>query len=593
MRLTLTLSNEPDSAVARTVAQDLAGGEDDGRATGPLVAVCTPDRLVARGEADYILVVSTEPVPGADDFLPPPLTAPALLQRLALAERLLSAENSVRAARPLRAAVDLAAEMMFRVDFGARIRDVNTSACRLLGYRREQLLEMSIQDLSPNHDPGAWTDRWAKVRLEGTLHFQSFQRTSSGEIMPVDVSLTFLDGEGRSEDFIVSFIRDLRAQKRQEASLVLTDRLHALGLLAATTAHEINNPLSYLTSALSYLEAELSGESGAADRPCMLQAAQDGMDGARRVARIVAGLKSFARSESGESTEATKAIHLDDVLTTAERLTARHLEATTALVRQGTPGLLVRADAPSLVQVIVNLLLNAAQAMPQRPRDRNRIELRTYSTADGVAIEVADNGAGIAPAVRARIFDPFFTTKPAGLGTGLGLSVCHGIITGLGGRIEVESQHGTGATFRILLPGAPPSARATVPPHALQTLRGRVLVVDDELRQLRAFTRLLGRHALITTAQTAEEAIEQLRGGSPFDLVLCDISMGGAPGTDVRSWVARHRPELLGAFYLMTGGTFTAEARRYLELHDPPVLDKPMEGAALLALLDRHIAPDA
>lgn len=597
MRLRVVLTSESESAqvAAWGPAAGLEPADDSAFVQTPtrdprerVVSLSLPD--APRPEADYHIALSPTPVPGFDDHIAPPLTEDALRPRLALAIRLLEAERDAARNASLRVALDLSCEMMFEVDVTGRIRDVNAAACRRLGYDRDALLGMSIRDVSPNHDPARWPERWSRVAREGSMSLQSFQRTATGEVFPVEVTLAFVDGGKRAgDDAIVSFVRDLTEQKRTEASLLLADRLHALGLMAAATAHEMNTPLAYLTGSLGYIEAELTREIGEPDRAGVLIAVSDAVDGARRVNRIVRNLRAFARSESGEADAAPEAIRVQEVLATAARLTGRFIDANAVIVPfEPPPGpeLWVRADAPRLVQVFVNLLVNASQAMPARPRHENRIELRLERRGDQVAVCVADNGEGISPAVRARIFDPFFTTKPEGIGTGLGLSVCHGIVSGLGGRIEVESEPGRGTCFTVLLPAAPPSPRATLTPGSIPVLRRRVLVVDDEVQQLRAFQRLFGRTALITACTTAEEALEHLRTGAAFDLVLCDVNMPGRPGTDVHAYVVAERPELLEAFYLTSGGIFSPTIQRYVDLHGPRMLDKPVDSAALLALLE-------
>jgi two-component system NtrC family sensor kinase len=589
MRLRVVFSSHSETEMVAAWARAAGHEVVDGEVGSSPPAVSISDASTPWPDAGFRIVVAPEPLPGFDDHLPAPLTEAALRQRLALAERLLRAERHTASHASLRVALDLSCEMMFRVDARGRIQDVNAAACRRLGYDRDTLLSMSIQDVSPNHDPARWPVRWARVAAEGSMTLQSFQRDAAGEIFPVEATLAFVDGGGSGDDAIVSFVRDLTEKKRTEASLLLADRLHALGLMAAATAHELNTPLAYLTGSLGFIEAELTRESGEPDRPALLTAVGDAVDGARRVNRIVRNLRAFARAESGENDATPEAIRVQEVLETAIRLTGRFIDANALLAPfRPPPGpeLWVHADAPRLVQVVVNLLVNALQAMPQRSRVENVIELRLERRGDDVAICVADNGEGISSAVRARIFDPFFTTKPAGVGTGLGLSVCHGIVSGLGGRIEVESEPGRGACFTVLLPAAPASPRVTLTPGVLPVLRRRVLVVDDEVQQLRAFQRLFGRTALITTCTTAEEAIEQLRTGAAFDLVLCDVNMPGRPGTQVHAFVAAERPELLPGFYLTSGGIFTSETQRYVDEHAPRMLDKPMDSGALLALLE-------
>ena len=144
---------------------------------------------------------------------------------------------------------------------------------------------------------------------------------------------------------------------------------------------------------------------------------------------------------------------------------------------------------------------------------------------------------------------------------------------------------GVGTTFRVILPASEPPARSTPPPRGLATLSRRVLVVDDEIHHLRAMTRLLGRVALVTTARTVDEALESLATGATYDLILCDLNMPSRPGTDLHAWLVRERPEMVPAFHLTTGGVYTDSAQKYLDTHEPQLMDKPLNTAQIMKLL--------
>jgi CheY-like chemotaxis protein len=205
------------------------------------------------------------------------------------------------------------------------------------------------------------------------------------------------------------------------------------------------------------------------------------------------------------------------------------------------------------------------------------VRVATRTAPDGWAVvEVTDTGSGIAPEARARIFEPFFTTKPLGQGTGLGLSVCHGIVSGLGGRIEVESEPGRGSTFRVLLP---PAAAGAAPPAAPPRprpdgARARLLVVDDEQLIGSTIRRLLSAHEVVALTDP-REALARLTDGEHFDLVLCDLMMPQLSGMELYDAVAAARPEVARRMVFMTGGAFTERARQFLERTGHPQLAKP------------------
>ena len=262
--------------------------------------------------------------------------------------------------------------------------------------------------------------------------------------------------------------KDLR---RLEAQLFQQEKLASLGLLAAGVAHEINNPVGFLGSNLEHLERYLTaltayltraealaqaagaGEELAAlrreldvnyilsDIPGLLT---DARAGVARVARIVRDLKMFSHSDGGEAAEGD----LHQILESTLTILTTELKCRAEVVRDYGDLPLIRCHLSQIQQVFLNLIMNAIQAM----EERGTITLRTGSTSQEVWVEVSDTGCGIPVKNLPRIFDPFFTTKPVGQGTGLGLAISYGIVERHGGRIEVASQEGRGATFRVLLP---------------------------------------------------------------------------------------------------------------------------------------------
>ncbi len=267
----------------------------------------------------------------------------------------------------------------------------------------------------------------------------------------------------------VVMLRDVTLERRARAQLMASDRLSAVGRLAAGVAHEINNPMAYVVTSLAEIREivdELSAAgiggapSGEADGRRRLgeaigrlrAATDDACDGADRVTTIVREVGMFSRAPD----ESISSFDVQDAVRSSVRLTnntVRH-RARLELELGATP--LVRGNEARLAQVLVNLLMNAAQAIPDDRTDQGVIRLRTSLDESGRAvIEVIDNGVGISAENVRHIFEPFFTTKPPGSGTGLGLSVCVGIARGMGWELTVATQPGCGSTFRVVLPAAP------------------------------------------------------------------------------------------------------------------------------------------
>jgi CheY-like chemotaxis protein len=243
--------------------------------------------------------------------------------------------------------------------------------------------------------------------------------------------------------------------------------------------------------------------------------------------------------------------------------------------------------------VFLNLLVNAAQAIPVGHAAENRISVSVRQREERVVIEVSDTGCGIPQDIMARIFDPFFTTKPVGVGTGLGLSICHNIVASVGGEISVESTVGRGSTFRISLPVARvvsmrPRTQPSLPVQAAGR-RLRIMLVDDEPSVVRALQRALREHELVV-AFSGSEALEVLDSGQTFDIVFCDLMMAQLSGMELYETVRRRYPGIQDRFVFMTGGAFTQQAKDFLASVPNPIVEKPFDIRALRALVSRRNA---
>ncbi|WP_257459906.1 sensor histidine kinase [Archangium lipolyticum] len=245
-----------------------------------------------------------------------------------------------------------------------------------------------------------------------------------------------------------------RTAELEEANgqLLFADRLATVGQLAASVGHEINNPLAFILGNLGYVREELGrlqGTVSVREREELLEALAEAQEGAERVRLLVQDLKLLSRADDAGS----EVVDLGAVLRSASKMAAHEIRLRARLVMQSEGVPQVHGNAARLCQVFLNLLLNAAHAITPGAVERNEIRLiARRGEGSRVLVEVSDTGCGIPPENLERIFRPFFTTKPAGVGSGLGLSVCHRIITAHGGELTVESEQGRGTTFRVSLP---------------------------------------------------------------------------------------------------------------------------------------------
>ncbi|HEX3764038.1 MAG TPA: two-component regulator propeller domain-containing protein [Kofleriaceae bacterium] len=372
---------------------------------------------------------------------------------------------------------------------------------------------------------------------------------------------------------LVASGRDVTERHRLRAQLLVSDRMASLGTLAAGVAHEINNPLSYVLGNLQVM-TEILPDAGRRDE--LAAALVDATDGAQRVRKIVQGLRSFSRAEEENRVQ----LDIADVLRAAIRLTANEVRHRARMVCElgATPR--VVADDGRLTQVFINLIVNAAHAIPEGRSDANRITVRTFGDPDGHAVvEVEDTGSGMSPEVQARAFDPFFTTKEVGRGTGLGLSICHGIISVLGGRIAIDSAIGRGTRVRVVLPPAvvaAPDAPAPVEPVRAAARRLRILAVDDEPRVLEMLARVLRREHDVVAVSCGGAALQHVRGGARFDVIVSDVMMPNMTGLELLDELVRIAPDQARRMIFLSGGVFTAESRARLDELGALQLEKPV-----------------
>lgn len=378
-------------------------------------------------------------------------------------------------------------------------------------------------------------------------------------------------------------------------NLVRSERLAGLGRLSASIGHEINNPLSYVIGNLSYVCDELADEQSVRQDALIESAVRDALGGAERIRRIVSELRAFNLSAVRDG---RRAVDLAETLEAATQLVRGEVRHRARLDKRYGTVPKVLADPSKLTQVFVNVLVNAAQAIPDERMARGEawITLTTRVLTDGrVAVEITDTGVGIEEHVKERLFEPFFTTKEDDRGTGLGLFVSLGIVTGFGGAIEVDSRIGEGTTVRISLPawdGADPGIEPAAPRSIRAVRKRRLLIVDDDVLVARTLARQLSGHQ-VEVVLSGQAALDRIASsGNAFDLVLCDLMMPDLTGMDVYETVEAEYPHLAERFVFVSGGGVTERSRRFLERHAERVLPKPIDSHQLCELLDRRTAPD-
>jgi signal transduction histidine kinase len=406
----------------------------------------------------------------------------------------------------------------------------------------------------------------------------SKRRDGSTRELELSISPVFND-QGETDHY-VELARDVTERRAAEHAMQQSERLASLGMLAAGMAHEINNPMTYVLANLEHLsELTADGELTAAASAeldlglCL----EDSIHGARRVVEIVADLQALSRQRQDGNAGKASALQTLEACLRMAQLQLRHC----AEVVRDFPveDVWLAINPQKLGQVLLNLILNAAQAMSVGSAATNKLLLAVSARPDGRGeISVRDTGSGMTPEVAQRIFDPFFTTKGTGGGTGLGLSISHSIIVAAKGEIQVESEPGKGTWFRVLLPLAQSGPTAT--PSTGVALRGlSVLVVDDEPSVLTAIRRMLAS-CRTSTASSAAEALELVE-HEEFDLVLSDVMMAEKSGVDLVHALRDLKPELAKRVCLMSAGVIGSELMQQVKSIGVPLLHKPLTSQEL------------
>ena len=469
---------------------------------------------------------------------------------------------------------DLARLLAILPDAVAVCRDnafvyVNDALVALLGYREEAevlLLPVDVQvgrswrSWSTKARSGAVPERW---------------RRADGKRVFVEVTLSTIDEGG-----VIAVARDVTERWQQQVEAQQAERLAAIGTLTTSIAHQVNNPLAYLITNANFLHEEIPAflEAALAGRPDdevlrrradeIRIASSDAHHGAQRVAAVIRELRSLAR---GADPAGVRNVDLHTVLDAACAAVAEDMapRATLKKVYGAVPPL--PADAARLEQVFVNLLGNAAQAIPEGAPSEHVVTVTTGAGNDGsIVVSIRDTGAGIPTADAGRVFDPFFTTRPLE-GAGLGLTTALAIVRGMGGNISVDGADGGGTVFTVQLPDA--RLRASAPPRAGVA---RVLLVEQDRRVGEALRRAIGKDQDVILASTAQEALELLERGE-FDLILCDVVLSDASGLELFERVEQRRPELAARFIFMAGAGLGTHMKALLEQSARPSLRKPID----------------
>jgi len=486
--------------------------------------------------------------------------------------------------RAYMALYDEAPDMYHTVDAEGIIRLCNETEARTLGYAKEELMGRPWSQLCPPEDVAGLLQGLADPRAAGGLTREMRLRTRAGEELEVSARATPILEEGGVAGARV-VMRDMTAQRRLERQLQQAQKMESLGTLAGGIAHDFNNLLTAMVGYATLIKR-------AADPGDPIHRYADTIERTgQRAAELTRQMLAFAR----EGTLHRRRIDLNAVIRETVELLSRTLDKRIVLSQDLAAGLPpIQADPVQIEQVLINLCLNARDAMPHGGTITIRSRLAP-APRDGngarVVVTVADTGHGIDHGTRQRIFDPFFTTKAPGKGTGLGLAMSYGIIAQHGGEIDVESAPDTGTAFTVTLPALPQGTPLDAPPaqQAVAAPALRVLVVDDEEVVRDLLGDLLRSHGMEATLfGRGADAVEHFaRHHREVDVVLTDMLMPEMSGADVFHAVRRIDPE--ARVLLISGYSSDRVAEGLLAAGACGFLRKPCSTADLLAAIQQAV----
>lgn len=507
-------------------------------------------------------------------------------------------------ARLYAAVVRSALDAIIVVDERGAVVSINPAAEAIFGYSAQDAAGRSIGELIvPDHLRAAHEAGMARYHATRAPHVLGRRvlmeaRRRDGSIIPVELAITEVElPDGR---LFTAHLRDLSSERaaaaeieRQREALYQSEKLAAIGSLLAGVAHELNNPLSVVLGQASMLRDVMEAESS---RPDMMERTVAIEGAAQRCARVVRSFLAIARQRKAEKSvfEVTALIDASLELV-AYGLASNGIEVS----RDYAARCHVSADRDQVQNILVNLLVNAMQALDGVERKRRIHVSTTVDHSQRLVISVDDNGTGIPESIASRVFDPFFTTKPQGVGTGIGLAISRGLAEAQGGHLTLAVSRLGGAAFEVMLPLPTADAETAVSAVGLQTPAQRaigarlgcILVIDDEPEISKLVAQALRRAGYVCDVAPDGRAGQALIAETPerYAGVVCDLRMPDLDGPGLFRWLAVHHPRLAQRTFFITGDALGPVAGRFLAGSGRPVLEKPFTPAEVVHVVDEML----
>lgn len=551
-----------------------------------------------------------------------PITfAHALGTQLGQAVALATAFEHVAASEQrYRSLVDNASCGIFVTNQKNEIIEINKRGEILLNADKKFILGKKLIDFILSEDRPYVESQLIKLLEHKTIELGEFRMVPMNHSSVRNVEVMGVEVKLPKETLLLMVITDVTERNQLRTQALLNDKLVTVGTLTAGIAHEINNPITSIIANLSFLTSHLASFKNTVSELQKLtgndvllkdkmeqlnkfiakqenersfekfnDAINDATEAAKHMQDIVLDLKSFARTDTAE----TVAINLNDVLKTAITMANPIIKNHAMLNKELASDIpLLKLNKGKLHQVFLNLLVNAAQSIPQGQTDKNQIGVVSKIEGQSIRIDISDSGSGIPPELLSKIFDPFFTTKAAGSGTGLGLTICREIINKFGGDITVESTVGKGTTFSVFLP-LQLKASDTIKTAMIEEsedapiIKKSLLLIDDEPLLVKGLQRILETFHDVMIAGGGKEALDIItKNNLHFDVIVCDLNMPEINGADIYRFIAEHYPGREKDIIFVSGGVYTQNLMDFMAKIDNKHLEKPFPSSQILKLIN-------
>jgi PAS domain S-box-containing protein len=550
---------------------------------------CRTPIILLTGQGDLKVDIEAMEA-GAADYLNKNEIDPPLLERsLRYARERGEAEERIRKQAAL---LDKARDAIIAYDMDGRVIYWNKSAERLTGWSKEEMLGEKARERLYEHDQdGALGDCWETMMASGEWKGELHQQTKDGDEIVVESRWTLVRETDGTPESVLVINTDITERKRLESQFLRSQRMESIGRLVSGIAHDLGNLLVPISLGVKVLQQRFSDDEKASRTLSVIQ------NSAERGSDMVDQVLAFARGVEGERVALQLSTIIDDVQNITEETFPEEVDVEVAVEEDLQQ---IVGDATQIQQVLMNLCVNARDAMPEGGTLTVRAENVTLDQSDArmnidaepgayVCVTVSDTGVGMPEEVADKIFEPFFSTKPEGEGTGLGLSTAYSIVKGHDGFIDVQSEEGVGTTFRIFWPVSQAEAKP-VDDSASGELRdgkgARVLVVDDEENILNTAKDALEQAGYrVETAQGGAEVLRQLQARQlDVDVVITDIVMPDPDGLTVIERLRSERPEIP---IIAASGLADERTDKALEAGAEEFLSKPFTAEKLQSALQR------